>query len=478
QTKPDSVQREDAEEEELQTKPDSVQREDAEEEELQMKPTLQRMGAEGGPVSDDIETEIQSARGGGQALAPDLQAQMGQAMGADFSGVRVHTDARADVLNRSVGARAFTTGQDLFFKQGEYQPGSKNGQELIAHELTHVKQQNGNTISRKITPEEYKGSNHDTQELKDAYNAAWEHLWPSPQARLIYEVVDSHPKDIKILVGWNEGSVATENEVKWNPSESYFHTTETTQEMYMANNGDVTLDENNVQSQTSSALTLMHELGHVKQRIEAQEAQEAAGTAKGGSRVGGAKKANWEHSLDRIVSKVMDRCKSYMGQDAFLNDDLNPDKAGKGSALERDNVTRHERPVGQEVGEASRPSYQNSAPEDFVTDDPNDEIRQQVTLHRQETLVEQVVHNTPQLGKGGKQADEDIWTVKTWLTDVANTLKQLKVKKKLEKSRDEDVAAIELMIASLQQLEDKDQLRLGEIGEEMKEEKEPDIPKW
>ncbi|MGK7888498.1 MAG: DUF4157 domain-containing protein [Leptolyngbyaceae cyanobacterium] len=121
-----------------------VQREAMEEEdEIQMKPQIQRVGAAGGAVSDEFEQELNSARGGGQALAPELQAQMGQAMGADFSGVRVHTDGRSDALNQAVGARAFTTGQDLFFKRGEYQPGSRGGQELIAHELTHVVQQGG-----------------------------------------------------------------------------------------------------------------------------------------------------------------------------------------------------------------------------------------------------------------------------------------------------------------------------------------------
>ena len=50
-------------------------------------------------------------------------------------------DTQSDQLNRSIQARAFTTGQDVFFRQGEYDPGSKDGQELIAHELTHVVQQ-------------------------------------------------------------------------------------------------------------------------------------------------------------------------------------------------------------------------------------------------------------------------------------------------------------------------------------------------
>jgi hypothetical protein len=103
----------------------------------------------GGTASTDLESSIQSARGGGQALASNLQESMGQAMGADFSGVKVHTDSRSDQLNKSIQAKAFTTGQDVFFRQGAYEPSSRGGQELIAHELTHTIQQGGSKIQRK-----------------------------------------------------------------------------------------------------------------------------------------------------------------------------------------------------------------------------------------------------------------------------------------------------------------------------------------
>ncbi len=63
----------------------------------------------------------------------------------------MHSDARADGLNRSLSARAFTTGQDIFFKQGEYNPGTSGGRELLAHELTHVVQQNGSAVQAKLS---------------------------------------------------------------------------------------------------------------------------------------------------------------------------------------------------------------------------------------------------------------------------------------------------------------------------------------
>jgi len=106
-------------------------------------------GKEGGVLTPDLESDILQAKGGGEPLDMGLQAQMGDAMNADFSKVRVHDNGQSDMLSRSIGARAFTTGEDVFFKEGEYQPDNGTGQELIAHELTHVMQQGGESVRRK-----------------------------------------------------------------------------------------------------------------------------------------------------------------------------------------------------------------------------------------------------------------------------------------------------------------------------------------
>jgi hypothetical protein len=101
-------------------------------------------------LASEVEPIIQRQLGGGQPLPEDTQASMGNAFGADFGGVKVHTDEPADQLNRSLQARAFTTGNHLFFKKGEFNPGSRQGQELIAHELTHVVQQSAALPQRKL----------------------------------------------------------------------------------------------------------------------------------------------------------------------------------------------------------------------------------------------------------------------------------------------------------------------------------------
>ena len=103
-------------------------------------------------VAPETEASIRQARSGGQALPDDVRAPMERAFVADFSGVRVHADGRADRLNRSLQARAFTTGQDIFLRQGEYRPGSSEGRRLLAHEMAHVVQQSGGShqIQRRV----------------------------------------------------------------------------------------------------------------------------------------------------------------------------------------------------------------------------------------------------------------------------------------------------------------------------------------
>ncbi len=96
-------------------------------------------------VAIDTATEngINASRGGGQALPDSLRSQMESGFGADFSNVRLHTDSRAAQLSQNINAKAFTYGNDIYFNRGQYNPTSNSGQHLIAHELTHVVQQNG-----------------------------------------------------------------------------------------------------------------------------------------------------------------------------------------------------------------------------------------------------------------------------------------------------------------------------------------------
>ncbi len=103
--------------------------------------------SDSGPTDLDEETSstINSQRGAGQALDKDIAEKAGSTMDQDFGDVNVHTDSKADELSQSLGATAFTTGNDIFFREGAYNPGSGDGQRLISHELTHVVQQGGSS---------------------------------------------------------------------------------------------------------------------------------------------------------------------------------------------------------------------------------------------------------------------------------------------------------------------------------------------
>src|SRR5688572_15143421 len=77
----------------------------------------------------------------GHPLDESTKTDLEGRFGADFRGVRVHTDDRAAASATAFGANAFTTGRDIYFGAGQYSPSTQEGKRLLAHELTHVVQQ-------------------------------------------------------------------------------------------------------------------------------------------------------------------------------------------------------------------------------------------------------------------------------------------------------------------------------------------------
>ena len=102
---------------------------------------LQRAAAPTAEPEEDVGNRIQSRAGQGSNLDGGVQRRLESGLGADLSQVRVHTDHEADHLARSVDAVAFTTGSDIFFRAGTYNPGTPEGLHLLAHEATHTVQQ-------------------------------------------------------------------------------------------------------------------------------------------------------------------------------------------------------------------------------------------------------------------------------------------------------------------------------------------------
>ena len=110
---------------------------------------VQRQESDGPTASADVASRLGSRRGGGRGLEEGTRLEMESAIGADFSGVRVHTDGEATQLSQDLGAKAFTHGSDIYFNEGQYDPDSSGGKHLLAHELTHTVQQ-GASIRRKV----------------------------------------------------------------------------------------------------------------------------------------------------------------------------------------------------------------------------------------------------------------------------------------------------------------------------------------
>ncbi|HLP88450.1 MAG TPA: DUF4157 domain-containing protein [Nostocaceae cyanobacterium] len=111
-------------------------------------------------ANGNLESRLNSSKGGGSPLPNQVRSFMEPRFGADFSRVRVHTDTTAVQMNRELGAQAFTHGSDIYYGEGKA-PGNN---ELTAHELTHVVQQTGaHNIQRQeqSTPQQEDESNHE-----------------------------------------------------------------------------------------------------------------------------------------------------------------------------------------------------------------------------------------------------------------------------------------------------------------------------
>lgn len=103
-------------------------------------------------VSPAIESSIQSGSGYGEALPISTRNEMESAMGTDLSDVTVHHDSKSASMNEELQANAFTHGNDIYFNSGKYDPDSTEGKKLLAHELTHVSQQQKGIVQRDAKP--------------------------------------------------------------------------------------------------------------------------------------------------------------------------------------------------------------------------------------------------------------------------------------------------------------------------------------
>jgi len=91
------------------------------------------LSARDSPVTSGIVT----------SLPGELRDRFETSLGADLSGVRLHDGPESHAAAASIGARAFTVGNDIHFGSGELDTSSEGGQHLLAHEVAHTVQQRG-----------------------------------------------------------------------------------------------------------------------------------------------------------------------------------------------------------------------------------------------------------------------------------------------------------------------------------------------
>ena len=125
------------------------------------------------PISRESNEQSASASvdpalaGPGKPLEPAFRQGMEQRFGYDFSRVRVHSGAKAEQSAREVSARAYTVGSDIVFGSGLFAPGTRRGRRLIAHELTHVVQQNKGAVALQRQPQDIDTLSHDIKEMTE-----------------------------------------------------------------------------------------------------------------------------------------------------------------------------------------------------------------------------------------------------------------------------------------------------------------------
>jgi len=102
--------------------------------------SLVQREAEESPVRDVV------GKGGGTALDEGVRREAEAKLGGSYGDVRIHTDAKAAEAATSVQSKAFTSGTDVVFNAGNYQPDTPEGKQMLLHELVHVDQQRSGPV--------------------------------------------------------------------------------------------------------------------------------------------------------------------------------------------------------------------------------------------------------------------------------------------------------------------------------------------
>ena len=138
----------------------SVQRKctHCEEEEIQRKDNIDDNLTSG----NNFESYIGNLNSGGNTISKKTKDFFEPRFGYDFSDVKIHNNTSAARSAQSINALAYTTGNNIVFNENQYSPETDSGKRLLAHELTHVIQQNPNVKSNNPNTIQRKpGDKHD-----------------------------------------------------------------------------------------------------------------------------------------------------------------------------------------------------------------------------------------------------------------------------------------------------------------------------
>ena len=149
-------------------------------------------------VTPSVEGSINSMKGGGRPLAEAERSFFEPRFGVDFSSVRIHTNSSAGKLANQLGAQAFTVGGDVYFGEGQYDPGSTQGKRLIGHELTHVVQQgkSGSLHPKGILEPKVNGRESAVPNVQGGF---WGNLWKG--AKRVGSRVWSGVRSVSSVIG-------------------------------------------------------------------------------------------------------------------------------------------------------------------------------------------------------------------------------------------------------------------------------------
>lgn len=132
--------------------------EEEEEEAIQPKrrPSLLSMKADPGDVvarqnTESFERRLMNTKGQGNPLPKQTRNRMEARFGVGFRDVRIHTGIAATAMNNEIDSLGFTNGKNIYFAPGQFRPETKEGEKLLAHELTHVIQQTRSSLSGRTT---------------------------------------------------------------------------------------------------------------------------------------------------------------------------------------------------------------------------------------------------------------------------------------------------------------------------------------